>query len=114
MNTQNQQTNIEQFVEELDGGTFFTRVARALSEAAAGAVNHRGKGKVTVEFSIKPIGESRQVEIDHTVAYVEPTAKGQRTEKHTTSTPMYVNVRGKLSLMPETPNGVLFKTGEEE
>lgn len=110
---QDQHTDIEQMVHEMDGGAFFARVGRALSEAAAGSVNHRDKAKVTVTFAIKPIGDSRQVEIEHTVAYVEPTAKGKRSEEHTTNTPMYVTSKGKLTLFPEQPTKDMFR-GEEK
>lgn len=110
---QSDHTNIEQLTEELDGGAFMARVGRALSEAAAGCVNHRQKGEVTVTFKIKPIGDSRQVEIDHTVTFVEPTPRGKRTETHTTSTPMYVTSKGKLTLFPEQVSNDMFR-GEEK
>jgi hypothetical protein len=109
---QSDHTDIEQLIQELDGGAFFARLGRALSQSAAGSVNHRSKSEVTVKFTMKPIGDARQVEIDHTITYVEPTPRGKVTETHTTSTPMYVTTKGKLTLFPEQPTKDMFR-GEE-
>lgn len=106
---QSDHTDIEQLIQELDGGAFFARLGRALSLAAAGAVNHREKAKVTVEFLMKPIGDARQVTIDHTIVHIEPTPRGKVQETHTTNTPMYVTTKGKLTLFPEQPTSDMFK-----
>ena len=56
------------------------------------------KGKVQVTIDIARIGESNQVNISHTLAYVEPTAKGKRSEDTTSETPMYLNNDGSVTI----------------
>jgi hypothetical protein len=38
------------------------------------------------------------VNISHTLAYVEPTAKGKRSEDTTSETPMYLNNDGSVTI----------------
>lgn len=102
-----QLTNFDQLFSELDAGSFAKRIAIALSDTALGVVatgDKRKKGKVILTFDITRVGESGQVEIDHTLEYKKPTLRGTASETHTTSTPMYVGTRGKLTALPQTPD----------
>lgn len=86
------QTDAPQFVADLSGGNFSQQLGIAISEVAQGVVANGKKGKVQVTLDISRIGESNQVNISHTLAYVEPTAKGKRSED-TTSRPRRINFR---------------------
>mgnify|MGYP006954731270 CR=1 FL=1 len=102
MNDPNMITGIDQLFEELDGGAFGRRLALALSDAALGVVatgDRKKKGKVTITFDIGQVGESNQVQIDHTIEFKQPTHRGSKSETHTTSTALYVGTRGKLTIM---------------
>jgi|LUMD01.1.fsa_nt_gb hypothetical protein len=57
------QTNVDDFVGELEAGIFKERLAIMLTEAALGAVMHNRKGKVNVSFDITRVNESGQVMI---------------------------------------------------
>lgn len=101
-------TDLEHLFEVMDGGTLAIKLATALSDVAAAIDHTRKQGEVSLIFKIKPIGETSQVMIDHTLKYVEPKARGKVSEEDTTSTPMYVGTRGKLTLIPDTQQS-LFK-----
>lgn len=94
------QTDFQTMVGDLNAGVFAQQVGRALSDVAAGVVDTGKKGKVTLTFDLKRIGEAAQVNISHKVAFKRPTTRGEATEVTTSDTPMYVGARGVLSLMP--------------
>ena len=57
----NQLTNFNQFFEELDAGCHAGRITIALSDTALAVVSQEGnknKGKVTLTFEIKRVGDS--------------------------------------------------------
>lgn len=95
-------TDAEQILGDLDGGVFAEKMGRAMSDVARGVTDTGKKGRVVVEFNFKQIGESNQVQCDHTIKYLKPTQRGKVTEENTTATPLHVGVNGKLSLFPET------------
>ena len=100
-------TPLDVLLEDLDGGSLAQRIALALADTAMGvaAVGEKKKrGKVTVTFDIGVIGnlDSQQVQIDHTVEMKAPTHRGRKSEQHTTSSVLYVGMRGKLTTMPNT------------
>lgn len=92
------QTDAPQFVTDLSGGNFAQQLGISISEVAQGVVANGKKGKVQVTLDISRIGESNQVNISHTLAYVEPTAKGKRSEDTTSETPMYLNTDGSVTI----------------
>jgi len=108
-------TSIDVLMEELDGGTLGPRIAAALAETALGvaACNTKSKkGKVTLEFTIVPVGgDQTQVQIDHTVKFSSPTQRGKKQEDISTSSVMYVSNRGALTVLPNT-NKDLFKADD--
>ena len=92
------QTDAPQFIADLSGGNFAQQLGIAISEVAQGVVANGKKGKVQVTIDVSRIGESSQVNISHTLAYVEPTAKGKRSEDTTSETPMYLNNDGSVTI----------------
>ena len=115
MNDSNSSTSIEQLIEELDAGAFGKRLALALSDTALGVVatgDKRKAGTVTVTFKIAQVGETNQVNIDHTLEYKKPTHRGSSSEVHTTSTAMYVGTRGKLTILPNDTKPMFNQNGQ--
>lgn len=106
-------TPIETLMAELDGGTLGPRVAAALAEAATGvaACNTKTKkGKVTLEFTIVPVGgDQTQVQIDHVVKFSSPTQRGKKQEEIATSSVMYVSTRGALTILPNSNKDMFNK-----
>ncbi len=88
-------TEINQFMNDLDGGVFTERMGRILSEVAAGVMDHGKAGKVTIDFNIKRVADTYQVHIDHKVTYKRPTARGDISENNVTATLMHVDVGGE-------------------
>lgn len=108
-------TTIETLMAELDGGTLGPRIAAALAEAAVGVAacnDKRKKGKVTLEFTITPVGgDQSQVQIDHSIKFATPTQRGKKQEEIATSSVMYVSNRGAITVLPNT-NKDMFKPKE--
>lgn len=90
-------TKTTQFISELSGGAFSAQMGAAISAVAQGVVATSKKGSVTIKLEISKIGDSSQVEIAHTLAFVEPTAKGKRAEDTTSKTPMHLNMGGDVT-----------------
>ncbi len=87
---------------ELDAGIFTNKVTESLKKVALGVVNHGKKGSVSITLDLEQIGDSSSVQIKHTVKFVQPTKNGKASEENTTSTPMYVNNLGYLTVSPQT------------
>jgi hypothetical protein len=95
------QTDVHEFLSELDGGNFETRLARALSTAAAAAFDHDAKAKVTVEFTLTRIPDTlAQVRVEHRLAYKRPTQLGSSAEDAKNATVMHIGFGGVLSILP--------------
>ncbi|MCC5855150.1 MAG: hypothetical protein JJU10_05615 [Idiomarina sp.] len=105
-------TKVEDFLSDLEAGTFVDRVSQALSNVALGVVTNGKKGKVTIQFDLSQIGDSSQITIDHTLSYVKPTAKGKVTEVTTSKTPMHVNKGGKITWNQEDQIQMFGRNGE--
>lgn len=105
-------TKVGKFIEDLDGGVFEEKLSQILSDVA-GAVIDQGKlGKVDISFTIKQIGNSHQVQIDHTLKYKRPTSRGSMSEDNTTSTPMHVGSRGALTFFAENQAQIFERDGQ--
>ncbi|MFV0411271.1 MAG: hypothetical protein ACK5LJ_16690 [Paracoccus sp. (in: a-proteobacteria)] len=105
-------TNSKQFISDLGGGAFAAQLGAAISAVAQGVVATDKKGSVTIKLDISKIGDSSQVEVSHTLAFVEPTAKGKRSEDTTSKTPMHLNMGGDVTLFANH-TGQLFKQEEK-
>jgi len=68
------------FIANLNAGVFANQMGRALSDVAAGVVEHGKKGKVVITLDIAQIGESHQVEITHKLDFLTPTKRGSKRE----------------------------------
>jgi hypothetical protein len=94
-------TDVQAFIAELDGGVFLEKLARALSEVAGGVMDNHAVGRVKLDFSIKRLGSSHQVNVSHKLEYTIPQMRGKVTEDDITDTPMYVGTGGKMTFFPE-------------
>ncbi|MBX9609724.1 MAG: hypothetical protein K2Y51_26175 [Gammaproteobacteria bacterium] len=101
-----------EFIGDLEAGNFATRIAKAITLAAAGAVTHGKKGQVSLDFEFSRVPGSAQVSIKHKLAFVEPTLTGKASEEHTAQTVMYVNNDGSVTLLPGDTRSDLF--GKED
>jgi hypothetical protein len=94
-------TDTAEFLEELNGGAFASQIGHALSEVAAGVVDHGKVGKLVITLDFSQIGESSQVKIKHKLDYKVPTKRGTRSENTSLDTPMHVGSGGKITLFAE-------------
>lgn len=101
-------TDTSEFINSLNAGVFADQVGRALSDVAAGVVEHGKQGEVTLKFKLKQIGQSNQVAVTHTLDYVQPTKRGKKREDTTLDTPLYVTADGVV-LFQTNPTDQLFK-----
>ena len=91
-------TDVQEFITDLDGGTFDIALSMALSESAAAAIDHKRKAKVTVVFDIERIPGTHQVRIAHALKFSKPTGTGNRSEDMSGATVLHVGKYGALSL----------------
>ena len=101
-------TDTSEFINSLNAGVFADQVGRAISDVAAGVVDHGKQGEVTLKFKLKQIGQSNQVAVTHTLDYVQPTKRGKKREDTTLDTPLYVTADGVV-LFQTNPTDQLFK-----
>ena len=104
-------TDTSEFINSLNAGVFADQVGRAISDVAAGVVDHGKKGKVVISLELSRIGESNQVKINHKLVYTTPTRRGSKREDTALDTPMYVTENG-LELFQNDPTKQLFKNQE--
>ncbi|MDZ4337145.1 MAG: hypothetical protein U1A62_26050 [Pseudomonas sp.] len=104
-------TDASDFIQSLNAGVFANQLGQALSDVAVGCVEFGKQGTVTVTFKLKQIAQSHQVNVTHTLDFVEPTKRGKRREDTTLDTPLYVTPDG-LKLFLDNPTGQLFKKDE--
>lgn len=100
-------TDTSEFINSLNAGVFADQVGRALSDVAAGVIEHSKQGQITLTFKLKQIGQSNQVAVSHTLDYVQPTKRGKKREDTTLDTPLYVTANG-LELFQTDPTAQLF------
>ena len=103
-----QPAEFSDLLPDLHAGVFAQKINRALADVALGVVTNGKKGEVTIKLTMKQIGESNQIAVEHQIAYVQPTKRGQRSEKDTTETPLHVGPGGRLSIYPTPESGDLF------
>ncbi|TKD40727.1 hypothetical protein [Azotobacter chroococcum] len=100
-------TDTSEFFNNLNAGVFAQQLGRALSDVAAGVVDHGKKGKVVITLELSQIGESNQVKIGHKLDYTVPTKRGSKREDTALDTPMYVTPDG-IVLFQTNPTDQLF------
>ena len=94
-------TNVPDFLGELNAGILIEQLAIMLSEAGlASVINGSGnkKAKVSLEFSFQQLGENDQVVIEAKLSKSLPTKRGKKSEENSTDTPFFVGKGGKLTI----------------
>jgi len=94
-------TNVNDFIAELGAGTFKEKLSYVLSEIANSTINHGDKkrgGKLTIEFSLRKVGDHDQVEISHKIVQTTLTKRGKKTEEDTTESFMFVGKGGEMTI----------------
>lgn len=104
-------TDTSEFINSLNAGVFAQQVGRALSDVAAGVVEHGKKGKLSITFELSQIGESNQVKINHKLDFTQPTKRGSKREDTALDTPMYATANG-LELFQTDPTAQMFSREE--
>lgn len=106
-------SEISEFLAELGAGTFEEKLQRTINETASLVMTNNREGEVTIKFKMKPISSS-QAKVTHSIDFKAPTLNGQKSEKNTTDTVMYVGQKGKLSLFPENQTQMFDMRGKTE
>jgi hypothetical protein len=105
-------TDLPEFINDLDGGVYAEKIARALSDVAAGVIDHQKGGELTLKFKLTRIGNSYRVGIKHALTYKVPEANGCYSQENTTESIMHVNTGGRMTVFPENQHQLLTRTGE--
>ena len=100
-NTSAAQTDVSEFITDLDGGRFDSMLSIALGESAAAAVDHNKVAEVNIKLHLKRIPGTHQVTVKSTLKYARPTAAGKRSEEAACDTVMHVGKNGVMSLIPQ-------------
>jgi len=100
--SKNNKTDFVCLLPDLNAGVFEEQINTALSDIAANVCTHGKKGKLTIEFAFKQIGEGNQVQVTHSLKSVVPQQRGRIIEETATDTPLHVERGGKLTLYPNT------------
>ena len=96
-------------LDAFDATLFMAKFEAALKEVALGVSVTGKKGSVSITLDLERIGDSASLKVSHTLKRSKPTANGKNTEENTTSTPMYCNGLGELTISPES-QADLFKS----
>lgn len=91
-------TNVPELIAEIDAGMFERALSMALSQTAAGVVDHEKKGKVSIDFTFEHIKGTNQVRVAHTVKFSKPTSVGKSSEEMGGAIVLYVGRFGCLSI----------------
>lgn len=94
-------TPIDDIFGEFDAGIFNSKIEASLKLVALGVIHNGKKGNVTISLDLEQIGDSHSVKVKHTLKYNSPTKNGKTSEENTTSTPMYVDKDGVLTISPQ-------------
>jgi hypothetical protein len=103
------QTDVGEFITDLDGGHFDHMLGVALSRVAAAVIDHEKKGKVTIDLDFERINGTHQVRVGHAIKYTQPTEHGKLIEHGEGATVLHVGRGGKLSLAQQQ---LIGKQGE--
>jgi len=104
-------TDVGEFVTDLDGGNFDTKLSTALSQVAANVVDYDKVGEVSVSLKFKKIPGTSQVHCIHTIKYTKPTLDGKAGEEESRTTALHVGKFGRLTLAPENQIAFLDRAG---
>lgn len=105
-------TNLQEFVADLNGGTFLEQIETVLSHVALAVATTGKAGEVAISFKMKPINNGNQLNITHQVKYVQPKDRGNLSEVDIADTAMYVNAGGEMTFFPKNQSQLFGKKGE--
>lgn len=94
-------TNVDEFIAELEAGTFKPKLAHILNTIAASQVTHgkaNRKAKVNIELSLTNFGEGGQVLIASKLDYKALTPTGTKSESSVSESVFYVGRGGELTI----------------
>ncbi len=109
-----ERTEIDTFMEEIEAGVAKDILSKALSDVAMGVVTNHKTGSVTIKFKLKQVGESDQVNICTDIAMDEPTKRGNRIEKRSSNTVMYVGKGGAMTVFQPNQNQLFAAPSRED
>lgn len=101
-------TDVQQFIEDLEAGVFMERVGHVLSKVAANVLDLEKVGEVTIKLKLKHMGARDQIMVEHDLSYKRPMMNGTMTENITGKTPQYVGTGGAMTLYPEKQEDAFF------
>lgn len=94
-------TDVNEFVTDLECGTFEQKLGSVLSDVAAACSDYDKKGEVTIKLKFRKISNA-QINITHELQYNRPTGKGTLRENTSSNTVFHVGKGGKMTLLPDT------------
>jgi len=93
-------TDVTDFIANLDAGLFEQKLGLALSQVAAGAMDHDRKGKITITLTFERLEGTFQCRVGHQLQFARPTLDGEAGEKEKRATVFHVGQYGALSIIP--------------
>lgn len=95
-------TDVEKFLEDLNGGVLKDQLAYVLSDVASGVTTHSKVGEVVLKLKLSQIGDagSTQISVKAELSHKTPTGRGSKSESIATETPMHVNSGGEITMFP--------------
>lgn len=111
-------TNIGDFADDLDAGSYGEKVAALISEIATSTVDEENNlnkqdGKLTLTFTFRKIGTTNvQLSVSHKIDAKIPTPHGYFQDIENKSTSLFVNPNGRVSFFLENQGQLFTKTGE--
>lgn len=103
-------TDVQQFISELEGGTLEQKLGAVLSMAAAAVVDHNKTGEINLKLKISPVGNGNHVvTVGHVLKFSLPTSRGKQGEEQVGATSMHVGKGGSMTFFPEKQDD-LFKS----
>lgn len=104
-------TDVIGVLGEIQAGVLITQLGHALTQLSASTIEFGKTGEVVLKFKTKQISDACQLVLDSTMSYKIPTSRGERAEKTTFKTPLFVGRGGALSITPETMDLTLVGGG---
>ncbi|MCE2917725.1 MAG: hypothetical protein LW768_19565 [Rubrivivax sp.] len=93
-------TDVDEFINALDGGMVAQKLSVALSKAAAAAMDHDEKSEVTIKLTFERLSGTFQCRVEHELKFRQPTMDGETSEKEKRATVLWVGRYGRLSMLP--------------
>lgn len=85
---------------EFDAGLFEQKAMEALKKVVLGSLSTGKKGQISIVLDLERLSEEGNFLVKHTLKFTQPTRNGKTAEENATTTPMYANSTGLLSIFP--------------